>query len=121
MNELEKYQFEVLKRYVLEPDWLDQLTLEYNWSNEQSNTFANILEKFDDKENFTHNEFEAELFKNLNIDYQNTKHIIRILYEKNRCDRLVRQFINSMRNKNSPLSSEYLDIEKELFGNNVGK
>lgn len=25
MNELEKYQFEVLERYVLEPDWLDQL------------------------------------------------------------------------------------------------
>ncbi|MDI2091811.1 hypothetical protein [Commensalibacter oyaizuii] len=121
MNELEKYQFEILKRYVLNPNEFDRLILEYNWSRNQFEIFMNILNNFDEKETFTYQDFETTLNKTLGINYQGTKVIITYLYKANQSDKLVYKFIESMRKEGRPLSSEYLSIEKELFGKNIGK
>lgn len=81
MNELEKYQFEVLKRYVLEPDWLDQLTLQYDWSRQEREIFKNILNKFNDTEQLTYTKFEIELRENFNLDFTDVECIYQILLQ----------------------------------------
>lgn len=116
MNELEKYQFEIMKNLCIgEGDEIDKLILRFNWTEKQTNIFFDVCDKYWNMpaSNWTYADFENDL-KILNINYQDIKSIIIVFHDSGRYSNLVYNYLDSNKKSIGNLSMEYNRIAKAL-------
>lgn len=118
MNETERFQFEILKRFAITGsiNSLDKWFLEIDFNHEKANQLFNILNEFSKKPDFSHGEFEQRMNQEFGWGYQAVKPLIKSLYEDGMYPEIVFQFLKDMHRVggNGAFSIEYECIAKEL-------
>ena len=118
MNETERFQFEILKRFAITDSIksLDKWFLEINFDHKKANQLFSILNEFSKKLDFSHGEFEQRMEREFGWGYQAVKPLIKSLYEDGMYPEIVSQFLKDMHRVggNGAFPIEYKWIAEEL-------
>ena len=118
MNETERFQFEILKRFAITGsiNSLDKWFIEIDFDHKKANQLFSILNEFSKKLDFSHGEFEQRMEREFGWGYQAVKPLIVSLHEDAKYPEVVFQFLKDMHRVggNGAFPIEYKWIAEEL-------
>jgi hypothetical protein len=121
MDAKETFQFEIMKQIILGMGGaLEKLALKFDFSKVQFDKLITVLDYYQfDKPDFSYDEFDSRMEKELNLSYQDVKIVFLSLYEEELYIEVIRQYLKTNARTFDNVSLEYTTIFRELFPDGI--